>query len=269
MIKNFSLGILVYFVIAAFSMFFIAPVRDNTNVNNSIYMSFTGFSALAGILALKIIGAKGARGRALLTSVSATIAWFIGELISVIEVTRDGFVTFPSVSDLFFLIGYIMFLVYLVHEIRLSNITFHSLNKRIIAMSSLAALVAIGSFIFFASSLTYSGESSLWENITTIGYGVGDIFLIITSVFLIQLIWMYRGGKISSVWYFLLAGFILITIADYLYGIYFDLYEANSNPVTNIVNAVYIAGYGAIAIHYLKFCEIIQGIQLKALPKNK
>lgn len=202
----------VYWLKLAFK---IIPIRDG------LYMITVITAVIASFFACFKYGIKHARSLTLLAIAGALVSELIAEFIfeyHYIILRHD--IPFPSVEDLFSLLYYGLFFVGLINEIRVAHVNWKKLNKRILILPIIISLILICVVSYMGIYEAYDPTETLFANIVSMAYGVGDLLLIIISLFLIVLVKEYRGGKFARIWMFLLIGFIFNITADIFWSFY-------------------------------------------------
>lgn len=151
------------------------------------------------------------------------LLWFLGEVTySIYALVLGTAIPYPSIADLFWLIGYPFILVGMAVFIW----PFRSAIKResleiAIALSVIASVVVAVFLIIPVMSIS----SDLATNLVGFAYPISDIALLIASILGFQL---FRGGKVARGWYLLALGAFLFSMGDILFsyatarGVYFD-----------------------------------------------
>jgi len=163
------------------------------------------------------------RGRVLWGGLFAGWAcWTVAEVLwSVFEMLSEE-APFPSLADLFWLIGYVPMGIALLYRIREMPIKSSSAQKTVIWVGSLAIIFITIYYIILPLVQDYD-PSALLASIISIIYPLTDVFLLVVAL---QLLFVYQKGKEGFCWNLLSIGFILMTIADlvFAYTVSFDLY---------------------------------------------
>jgi hypothetical protein len=263
-----GIAFIIYFICIALAMWFVPSLSSNAwHINNFIYSTLSFFASIVAFSTIKVMGG-GQRTKSLLAIALGVASWFIADFTWGMEYYITGKINFPSYGDWFYLIGYILFLIGLIIEMKVSQLSIRTMQKVILYPSIFISLLLIGVYSYFSLFLSFSSDASFWEKVVTIGYGIGDNVLIVVGMFLVLLIWNYRGGKISKIWIYLFLGFLMTLIADLLYSIYTVPYGADVNPITNIINYFYNIAYVFMAIYFIKIKMLISEVQQKAKSKN-
>ena len=165
----------------------------------------------------------------------------IGEIIWFVYKNILGIDPFPSIADVFFLLGYPLILAGLYLEFKKAQIQLHQIKKSLIALSLSLTLVLSIIVLYFGIYLAYDPSVDLLSNIIAMSYGVVDLILIISSLFALLMVHAYLGGKFSAFWITVILGFLLFLVGI-LFAIYNIPYTEDIKPYTYI-DLIWTAGY--------------------------
>jgi hypothetical protein len=180
------------------------------------------------------------------------VLWGIFELILKID-------PYPSLADLFWLIGYIPFVLSFyfqyqtlsVHLDRATTIKIASVGFGVIIIAIIIVLIPIS---------TSTDQGSLVEMMLAFLYPLSDIVLFVLALFLM----LTLGGRLGSAWLIIAFGVTVYTFSDLIF-IYTDWYKLYnySNTLFNFLSiALYVIAYViwdlGIITHYYARNENIQ-----------
>ncbi len=203
---------------------------DDPLLKDTAYLLFPLIATWAGFCAVKAYGLKSASGRALLYMTAGFGAWTAGELIWYWFKDFLGIDPFPSIADVFYLLGYPLILVGLLKSFRLAGIKPGLLDKRALVLG-IGAILLLGVVVgYFGIYLAYAPEVSLAENLIAMSYGVADLVLIAASLLMLMLASVFKGGRLASFWGLVLFGVVTVLIADILFAIYNEPYVNDVAP---------------------------------------
>lgn len=233
--------LLFIFAFAAVSISYIFGTEKQDFFNQTLFLIFPIFAALAGILAVKIYGLKSITGKSLLAITLGFACWAIGEIIWYAYVLID-IDPFPSIADVFFLLGYPLVLLGLYMEFKKARIQLSQLKKASVALGLLITFILTVIVFYFGIYMAYDSSVGFLENAIAMSYGIADLILIVCSLFALSMTRAYRGGKFSEFWMIVIAVFILNLAADVLFAIFSVPYTENAKPYIYI-DLIWIAGY--------------------------
>lgn len=207
---------------------------------------------LAGALAVSI---KGNRFRAAWSVLSIGIGFFLlGEITWAIqEIFYKIYNPFPSISDIFWLTGYIPLLIGLILAWRAAGVNLT--KKEIIAISVGAVAVLLISSLFVLFPIVTSSKIGVVEKSLDVAYPLGDLVLLIPAV---ALVLIFDRTLIGRPWQFICLGLIFISAADigFSYLTWHKIYWMNINDPGNMVDLLWTAGYLAISLGAVEFAKI-------------
>jgi hypothetical protein len=225
-------------------------------------MIFPIGAALIGLYASKIYGFNSATGRSLLLITGGFICWALGEIIWYVLKNFMNSDPFPSLTDVFFLLGYPLLFVGIYQGFVMAEIKLKTIKKSLLIMLLLASILLTILVAYFGIYQAYDSNVNLVTNIVAMSYGVVDLVLVIASMFTILAANEYQGGKLASFWKTMTLGFILFLIADILFAVYGEQYVGDIKPYVYI-DLIWIAGYLVLAFGMLENIIHVSAIQKK------
>ena len=195
--------ILVGFVIVFSTFLGKETVRVVTDIT---YLPVTGMMvALSSMLVLRF-RISGSHGKAWLFFLGTTISWFIAETLwTVYELVYDVN-PFPSLADLFFLIGYPLifcFLMYYLKPVR------KAASRNIVIGSILVSISILIPSMYMAYNL--DPKVSLYENILATSYPVADSIILVPAL---VGVFLFFKGEVNFTWTLICLGIILQSVGD-------------------------------------------------------
>lgn len=175
-------------------------------------------------------------------------AFALGELLWTIY-TVIGEDPFPSIADIFYLLGYPLLFFGLIKQVNLNKVEIPIKEKNVILTITLA--VTILSFVIMILPIIQSydaEELTFLELVITVLYPILDIIL--TPIAFI-IFFKFKGGEFGKSWFLISLGFIIMIAADLVYG--FEAYLVWDNAFF-IYDQLYNLSYflyaiGALQIH--------------------
>jgi len=232
---------LFIFAFILVSIAYIFEAEKQTFLNQILFLIFPVFAVLTGILAVKIYGLKSIAGKSLLAMTLGIACWAIGGIIWCAYALLN-IDPFPSIADVFFLLGYLLVLLGLYMEFKKAQIQLSQLKKSTIILGLLITFVLTVIVFYFGIYMAYDSSVGFLENVVAMSYGIADLILIIGSLFALLMTRAYRGGKFSEFWMIVIAVFVLNLAADILFAIFSVPYTENAKPYIYI-DLLWIAGY--------------------------
>lgn len=228
------------------SISYVLGTERHAVLNQALLLIFPIFATFSGLLATKIYGLKSITGKSLLSITLGFACLALGEIIWFFYKNILGIDPFPSIADVFFLLGYPLILAGLYLEFKKSQIQLHQIKKSLIVLSLSLTLTLSIIVLYFGIYLAYDPSVGLLANIIAMSYGVVDLILIIISLFALLIVHAYRGGKFSTFWITTILGILLFLAGDILFAIYNIPYTADIKPYIYI-DLIWIAGYLSLA----------------------
>jgi hypothetical protein len=185
--------------------------------------SETAFSVIPMLLGFYALKAKVPFIRSMRWLTFGFLFWFLGEVTYSIYALLFGIaIPYPSIADLFWLIGYPLVLVGMavfLHQFR------YAIRRITVIIVLGISAVAVGLIFLLLIMPTISISPILAVNIVGFAYPILDVALLFASLIGVLLFW---GGKVGRGWYWIALASILFSLADigfsYLTarGLYYD-----------------------------------------------
>jgi len=165
---------------------------------------------------------------------TAEFVWFLYEgVLGIID-------PWPSLADVFWVAGYLPLAIGLfmyAKDAKAKNLFKNFLASVTgVAGSSLALIFIFGVNVF-------PSDVSFFEGILLLAYPIGDIFLLLLSLFLLETVFKHKQGPEFVSWLCLSGGFLLFAIYDIMFS-YLITDEQMSHMLFNII---YLGAYLLIA----------------------
>jgi len=180
--------------------------------------------------------------------------WFVGDFVYA-YFEYKGQLQFPSIADMFYIIGYVPITIGLMFQMFQLNIKLHHREKILSFICIILVTALIGFFVLYPTiaKMALTGVSALAQ-IEGALYPVADIILL--SIVIIVFGKLYHG-KINVAWILILLGLATITFADCLYLV---SYSQGDNYLFNIYDLAFIISYILILVGSLKLISIMMTI---------
>ena len=232
----------------------------------ALYLAFPIGASLVGLYTSRIYGFKSANGRAMLLITGGVVCWAVGETALYIS-DIVGIRAFPSPIDAIFLLGYPFFGAGIYQSFVTAGINLKTVKKSLLAIVISASLVLTVLVAYFGVYQAYDSNATLLTNIVNISYGLGDLILVIASLFIILVANEYKGGKLASFWKIMAVTFFIFLIADISFAMYASQYLDNAMHYNIYINILWTAAYLLLAFamleNYLHITAVQKNIKLR------
>jgi hypothetical protein len=192
------------------------PLADIVYLLLPLLASITGFWAMKSYRSSK-------QSFSILFLSAGMVCYFIAEVLFVLLGSFLNMPTTPSIADVFYLLAYPLFFIGLLKKILQERVSF-SLKKNWPFILLAVVFVVLFSYLSIFSS--YDPQDDFLKNLILISYGIGDLILTISCLFILVIVFEYEGGKMSYPWLILNMSFLIMLITDLFYAIYPDEYES-------------------------------------------
>jgi hypothetical protein len=169
--------------------------------------------------------------------------WSIGDLIWSYDQYIRGEIGFPSAADYFYLLGYPMIFWAAISEAIGSRLSLKKVSRSTLSAIVLAALLLVAVFAYLGIYNIYDPEAPGGENLVLLGYGVGDIFLVVASLVVVVMASYFGNSVVGKFWRGMMAGVGATLIADIFYGIFTGPYIDGVVMYSVGIDGLYILGY--------------------------
>jgi len=180
--------------------------------SNIIFPVYALLPTLSAYTVMKNYGLKSILGYSMFAFFLGLLFWFLGEVVWTIYVLVYGIeVPFPSVADIFYVLGYLPLYFGLISYL---NVFKDAFNRKVVSISIIAGLIVIivTSLLIIPEALISS--NNLIEAILAILYPIFDSALIILAMMGAVI---FFGGRIWISWILISISFILLGIVEISY----------------------------------------------------
>jgi hypothetical protein len=231
-------------------------------LSNVLYLIPPFISIIAGLYAIQIFHWSNSTGKVFALLTAGLTCLFIGEVLFFAYQFIFHIDPFPSVADVFYLAAYPLLFAAFVkaafnQRVKWSNFSRIYLLFIVLLLLSLAALVA-----YFGVYLAYKPDDSAIANTISIAYGIGDLIIIVPSLFILKIILDFRGGKLFNSWVFMLAALMCLLTGDLLFAIYHTQYTALEFPYT-MIDIAFVGCYLLFAYSFYYTGSTIKEMSLR------
>lgn len=239
----------------------------NELLESLIYLIPPTICAVAGLRAAKAYGLGTPHGQALALLTLGLACWLAGELAW----TAFDYVLkidpFPSVADVFYLLGYPFILIGLVKEISLAKLKLTTISPAVFFLAGLASAFILSTIVFFGILRAYQPDVAILDNLIATSYGVGDLVLLVPALLILAVAWEYKGGQFSRLWLLIFLGLILTLAGDVLFAAFQQPYTNQLFPY-ELIDLTWTASYLLIALAFIHALTIIKTAQNRLRPRS-
>jgi len=234
-------------MIGSFLLFFVIAVLKPNQLSSYTDYSVPALSFLpviSGFLLIKRYSFSSVFGRCFSFLTAASALWFLGEALWTVQAKLLGVeLPFPSLSDLFWMCGYIFIGLGVYAMFKLFNPISAMDRRKLVLTLSLTAAAAAATLIL--TPLIYEG-APLIELIIYTWYLVMDVIFLGLLTVIFQ---TFMGGRVSRAWLIMISGLAAIFLADILFNLatYMD-----SEIHLLSGDLIYMIGYSLIALGFIE-----------------
>lgn len=254
-----AIGYIIFWIAVACAYFFrLGGARFQVVISDvaPIIAASAAFVALCYLLRILKLQDSTAKKWVFLTA--GVFLFLLGEVSWLVCEVVLGVDPFPSIADIFWLAGYIPFLIGLIIAIRETRVSL--LSARTLFLFMVIGCVIAVSLVFLIQPIFKSTEISLVEKLLDLAYPLLDLILIILTLVLLIL---YEKGSLGKPWLIILASFMLFTTADLLFS-YFTWMDVYERFPYCLIDLFWIAAYLAISLGAMYKKSILDVANLKA-----
>ncbi len=188
--------------------------------------------------------------------------WLLGEVLFVYYVIF-GIDPFPSIADLFYILGYPLIGIALYRQYRVERASVPHIDSREKVIAGWFMITAAIIVLYWGAYIPFTRSSDIWSNAFAIFYGIGDLLLLIPATLTALIAHMYRGGKFFISWLYICLGIGFTLLADVLYAQYNEAFDAGLTPAVYI-DLLWVLAYASIAYGCIRFYMIVWVAQRQA-----
>ena len=184
------------------------------------------------------------------------LGFVLGQGILLVYFVQGRTDVFPSVGDIFFVIGSVGLIAALVAFLRAYAASGFPIGQpRDLWRIGLAATLLAGALAVPVLRPVIAAPAPVLEKLLNIAYPTLDFFMLIPAVLLLWVTFRFRGGRVWSIWAALLSGIFFTAVADILFGYFSGL---GQTQLDGLLDATYILAYGCMAGSVLYQRELLQ-----------
>lgn len=248
---HLALGLFLLLFLVNIPLYVYRPLDEKFYlISDLIIIVFSFLAVVFGLYAFKLHGFNSVQGKALLFLTIGTFFWFLGETTwGIYEIVLGVEKPVASVADIFWIIGYPLFFTGLYYVFKVSSVPLN--KKRFVALSVVLILVTYY-LIGLAIPNLIDEKISLVEKVSTAGYVIGDMILLLAVIVIITYLF---GGKFAKSWNIILLAIFMSTIADIYYMNFLDVYETGS-----LIDILWNLDYILLALGFFYHRETIKNV---------
>jgi hypothetical protein len=237
------LSLLVTCIVVITLLLVLSPDDSSTLVADIIIPSCAGAAAVLSLIVVYRQKIDGLFGRIYLALAIGNTLWFVAEVIwTYYEIGLKIENPFPSVADLFWLIGYAPFVYYILKSYKFFNSN-NTLSKPIVITVFITAIIlAACNILVTTDTYQFSKQQDITLFLISIAYPILDITFIIPAALII--LNNSRISQLTSIpWIFI--SMMITALADSIFGI--SSSAGIANEASLIWNPIYVVGYSLMA----------------------
>lgn len=227
---------------------------ENLIFNLKMYLIAPLTAIISGLLTLKVLGWGGKRSSVFKLTLFALILWFFAETV-LLYLAWKGSDTYPSLADLLFILGYILYSLSVIKEAKVFNLNWNQLASKVKSFLALLFIGIVGTSVYIMTK-GYDPEAGLLSNIATISWSMGDLSVGSLSIILLALSWNYQGGAVRRIWFWFIAAVALNFIADMIYSLNPSVI-VDGSLLNSFLNAMWMGAYFCFAGYFLEMRSIL------------
>ncbi|MEM5794201.1 MAG: hypothetical protein QXS48_01880 [Candidatus Aenigmatarchaeota archaeon] len=244
-------GLLFLFILF---LYVYQPLGENFFIISDIIPIFLSFLAFVfGLYSYKFYGSTSLQGKAFLFLTLGTFFWFLGETTwGIYEIIFGIKSPVGSIADVFWLVGYPLFLLGLWYVRKISSTKIR--KPKLLFLLFFSILVLVFTFYLIKEDV-FNPEVLLSEKIFSVGYVVCDIVLIISSTFAVVNLF---ETKIFRAYFLIILGIISMSIADIYYMKFLETYASS-----NLIDLWWDLSYILLAVGFFHHRKIMKDLLKK------
>lgn len=232
--------------------------------NNILFLTAPLLAVLAGLYAINTYRLSNGRGQVMGLMTAGLACWLIGETLFFMFQFVWHIDPYPSVADIFYLLGYPLIFAGLTKEMLIHKVELHNFNK---LYFTLVVLILVGLAVivsYFGVVLAYDSAEPFMSNAISIAYGINDLILIVPGLFILKIALDYKGGKLYNTWILILVAMLCMLGGDILFAIFKKQYEDLLWPYT-LIDIGYVSCYLLFTYSFFYTASTIRELHAKLI----
>ncbi|MFH0830494.1 MAG: hypothetical protein V1895_00315 [Parcubacteria group bacterium] len=254
--------VLIAFMLLAVAVYVATPLTQTGYViRNIFYLSAPLIAILFGYIAIWNYGVPNRHALSLFFIVVGLSLWFVGESIF-FSYTLVNVDPFPSIADLFYILGYIPLAIGFFRELNILKVKLSGLET---LTTLLAAGLFVGLVLYFGLVVAFDSSWGWLASTVSISYNFGDVVLILTILPVLIFVYRHRKGRVVQPWLWYVVALLLTLIADILYSNFSDYYDV-LDPLATQIDLIWIVSYLCFGYGFAKQAAILKELSSRAKP---
>lgn len=259
--KKLALALAIIFFGFTAGMYLLQEKEVTTSLQSNVpYLAAAIISVISGLAALKIFHLSSKEGVVLALLTAGLACFTLGELIFFYFQYIAETDPFPSVADVFFILGYPLIFWALVKEVKHNKVSWRDFSKKMLALIILFCLALTAFVAYFGIYLAYDADATLIENVVAMAYPVGDLILIVPIFLILKVAVDFKGGKLFYSWMMIFIALLGLLAGDILFAIFYDQYSEAIFPYT-LIDFTWVAMYLLFAYSFYFTTQTIRQLQ--------
>ncbi len=262
MVKKHSallVGLGLYIGITAFYIAQLGSFK-HPMFTGGLFLLPPALAVACGLYALRVYGWSSAYGKVVAFLTAGLACWLIGEVLFYLFQFVFHTNPFPSVADVFYLVAYPLLFIGLIKAVAANNIKPSDFDRFFYVMAGIFGAVLAFIVGYFGIFQAYSAGEPLLNNLIAMAYGVGDLILIVPTIFILKAALGFRGGKLFYSWMLIFFSLLAIMAGDILFAIYNQQYKA-LDPAYSLIDLTWTAGYLLFAYSFFFTARTVKDLQ--------
>jgi len=238
--KLFLISLLCLLVVDVFVYLFQIGGQSHDLLRNILFLLGQLVTITGGIYVIREYGLNNPTGKTAAFLTGGFLLWALGSLTYVINTFFLGIDQYPSLADVFIIAGYFFYMGGLLLEVNKRHVSFKSPYK--VAVLIAGFIIGVVTF-YFGFYLAIDPGAPWLVNLVSLGYGIGDVVLLMTLLIVLMMALEYKGGRLFLPWVLIFLGMLVILIADILFTFYVAEYEAKEWPYYAGIDFIWRSAY--------------------------
>lgn len=256
---NMTLPIIapVFFICMAI-LHIVSPSSQN-EVVSLCYVAVSFVPAFAGIYALRFTGTGNAFGKSILLGTIGLWMWAIAECISYTAKLMPHVSSYSTINNLFFFPAYFIFFVAMIVAYKSFGTPVSKLPQKLLISVSLFVSLFVAPMLYFLLHKAYTSEMDALRMNISIMYGIIDIALIVTSIFVVSLLREFPLSRFGNFWRIITLGFVFFLAADVLFS-FFNVQHHSDLKSYTYIDLFWTGGYLLFAYALLDIATYLKKV---------
>lgn len=221
-------------------------------------------ASVLGYYAAKTYKIVNIHGRAMAFLASGMAAFFIGETIFYVYQYHLNRQPFPSVADAFYLLAYPLVLVGLMIEVRMHKPRLSDFSRQTLSLMFTALVSTTAIVCYFGIYKAFDSAAGFTVNAFAMGYGVADLIILVPAMYVLNLAYEFKGGKLFNTWMMIFFAILLMLGGDILFALYNEQYSDAQWPYT-LIDLFWTASYLLFGYSFIFTASVLKDLRKRLL----